>query len=120
MPAWLAHLAGLPEIIRVPPKATAITSPLVVKSWKTLLINHPIKQLKEFFIKGISQGFRIGFKYPLQPLISARRNLNCALKHPDTVEEYLADEISHGRVAGPSPPRRLYQQVRCDLKAPSA
>ena len=101
MPAWLAHLAGLPESIRVPPEATTITSPLVAKSWETLLVNHPIKQLKEFFINGISQGFRIGFKYPLQPLISARKNLNCALQHPDTVEEYLADEISQGRVAGP-------------------
>ena len=53
MPAWLAHLAGLPEIIRVPPKATAITSPLVVKSWKTLLINHPIKQLKVLYQRNL-------------------------------------------------------------------
>ena len=72
MPAWLAHLAGLPESIRVPLEATTITLPLVAKSWETLLVNHPIKQLKEFFINGVSQGFRIGFKYPLQPLISAR------------------------------------------------
>ena len=96
MPAWLAHLAGLPESISVPPEAATITSPLVAKSWETLLVNHPIKQLKEFFINGISQGFRIGFKYPLQPLISARQNLNCALQHPDTIEKSLADEISHG------------------------
>ena len=32
---------------------------------------------------------------------SAKRNLSCALQHPSTVEQYLADEIAHGRVAGP-------------------
>ena len=101
IPAWLSHLTGLPEVVKVPPEATAITSPLVAKNWETLLASHPNAQLTDFFIKGILQGFRIGFKQPLKSLVSAKRNLNCALQHPDTVEEYLTDEIAHGRVAGP-------------------
>ena len=32
---------------------------------------------------------------------SAKRNLCCALQHPNTVEKYLAEEIALGRVAGP-------------------
>ena len=101
MPAWLSHLAGLPEGIKVPSKAIAMTSPLVAKNWETLLANHLSGQLTDFFIKGIFQGFRIDFKQPLKSLVSAKRNLSCALQHPDTVEEYLADEIAHGLVADP-------------------
>ena len=101
MPAWLSHLTDLPEGIKVPPEATAITPPLVANNWEILLANHPNGQLTDFFIKRILQGFRNDFKQPLKSLVSAKRNLSCALQHPDTVEEYLADEIAHGRVAGP-------------------
>ena len=41
-----------------------------------------------------------GFRNPRVPLKSAKRNLSCALQHPDTVQKYLTDEITVGRVAG--------------------
>jgi len=50
---------------------------------------------------GISQGFQIGFTKPPKPLKSAKRNLKCALQHPNTVTQYLADEIMQHCVAGP-------------------
>ena len=101
VPAWNALLADLPVDVKVPHEATAITTPLNSKNWARLLSSHPNQELVQFFITGISEGFRIGFKSPPQPLKSAKRNLECALQHPDTVRQYLTDEIAHHRVAGP-------------------
>jgi len=78
--------------LRVPPAATAIASPLNIKNWSRLLSNHPNRLLVEFFIDGIANGFRIGFKQQSKPLWSAKRNLTCTLQH-------LTEDIS----AGPFP-----------------
>ena len=37
-------------------------------------------------------------------LSSSRRNLNCALQHPDVVDKYLTEELSYCRLAGPFKP----------------
>ena len=76
-------------------------TPLIPKNWALLLSSHPNQELAQFFITGISHGFRIGFKKPPKPLKSAKRNLECALHHPDIVTQYLADEIAQHRIAGP-------------------
>ena len=74
---------------------------MIPKNWALLLSSHPNQELAQFFITGISHGFRIGFKKPPKPLKSAKRNLECALHHPDIVTQYLADEIAQHRIAGP-------------------
>ena len=99
--AWTTHLKSQPADVKVPPVATVVTSPLDVSRWKEALSDHPNKPLADFFLSGITQGFRIGFKQQLHPLKSTKRNLYCALQHPETVEKYLAEEIALGRVAGP-------------------
>jgi len=101
IPAWTAHLRSSADDAKVPQEATYISTPLVPSTWRALLESYPNKQLVQFFISGISQGFRIGFKQMTKPLKSAKRNLDCALDHPDTVTQYLTDEIAQGRVAGP-------------------
>ena len=83
------------------PGATSVSTPLIPSTWEALLTSHPNRQLVQFFMSGISQGFRIGFKQPKKTLKSAKRNLGCALDHPETVTKYLADEIALDRVAGP-------------------
>ena len=89
--AWKAHLHGLPEVALVPPAATAISSPLIIENWKRLLSDHPNRPLVDFFVDGITNGFRIGFEQQLEPLQSAKRNLSSALQHTDTVESYVLD-----------------------------
>ena len=96
--AWKAHLHGLPEVVLVPPAATAISLPLIIENWKRLLSDHPNRPLVEFFVDGITNGFQIGFKQQLEPLQSAERNLSCALQHPYTFESYLTDKISAGEL----------------------
>ena len=103
IPAWKSHLEGLPMDVKVPPAAMAISSPLVASNWRRLLSDHPNRPLVDFFINGVVEGFRIGFKQQSEPLQSAKRNLSCALQHPDIVKSYLTKEASAGRVAGPFP-----------------
>ena len=62
---------------------------------------YPSKPLASFFMFGISHGFRIGFNQPSSTLKSAKKNLDCALQHPQVVEEYLLEEVTQQRVAGP-------------------
>ena len=56
----------------------------------------------EFFLQGLSEGFRIGFDYasPIT-LKSAKTNMQSARLHAEVVDDYLQTEISLGHVAGP-------------------
>ena len=94
-------MKDVPTAILVPPQASRIHTPLIINKWQEALVNHPHHLLVDFFLTEISQGFRIGFNHPADKLKSAHRNLTGALQHPQFVEEYLATEILHHRVAGP-------------------
>ena len=89
------------ETAWVPPDATRITTPLVSSHWSTLLAEHPDETLVKFFLTGIKLGFRIGFNHFPGTLRSAKKNLDCALHHPIVVDQYLSEELSCSRVAGP-------------------
>ena len=56
-------------------------------------------------LEGLRFGFKLGFS-PSQSLKPAKRNKPSAYEHPSVIDEYLATEVSSGRVAGPfaSPP----------------
>ena len=97
---WMARLSGILDNIRVPPEATAITTPLNTAQWEKSLVKHPNRALVNFYISGISQGFRLGFNNPTSSLKSARRNLSLAYEHPEVVDKYLEAEIVQCRIAG--------------------
>ena len=92
--AWTSHLLGQSFGIKVPSTAMAVNTPLNVKSWQEALSDHPNRLLVECFLCRISQGFCIGFKQPANSSKSSKRNLSCALQHPETVEKYLTEEIA--------------------------
>ena len=98
---WYDHMRNAPIDIKVSSQVSAVNTPLMIPNWQQALTQHPNQPLVQFFLKGISQGFRIGFNQLPQGLKSARKNLNGALQHPQIVEEYLSTEVSHHRVAGP-------------------
>ena len=54
---------------------------------------------------GLRNGFKLGFQ-PALSLKSAKKNKPSAYQQPLVIDEYLAHEVSRGRVAGPfrSPP----------------
>ena len=80
-------------------------TPLLADQFALELQHHPDHQLVNYVLDGISNGFRVGFS-PSHKLKSAKNNKPSALQHAAVVDEYLAHEVSLGRVAGPftSPP----------------
>ena len=57
-----------------------------------------------FVLKGISEGFRVGFTYRDSVLVPAKQNLQGAINHPEVVEQYLQTELNLGRLVGPFRP----------------
>ena len=80
-------------------------TPLQADQFALELQHHPDRQLVNYVLDGISHGFRLGFS-PSRKLKSAKNNKPSALQRAAVVDEYLAHEVSLGRVAGPftSPP----------------
>ena len=93
-------------------------TPLQADQFALELQHHPDRQLVNYVLDGISNGFRAGFS-PSHQLKSAKNNKPSALQHAAVVDEYLAHEVSLGRVAGPftspTPPPPLYPT--CKLAA---
>lgn len=80
-------------------------TPLQADQFALELQHHPDRQLVNYVLDGISNGFRVGFS-PSHKLKFAKNNKPSALQHAAVVDEYLAHEVSLGWVAGPftSPP----------------
>ena len=98
---WGQLIALAPARPCIPDTAGLVSTPLISTNWSSALDTYPNRVLVDFFIQGITQGFRIGFSYGSQPLKEAKRNLEGALSHPEVIENYLQAEVSLRRVAGP-------------------
>ena len=98
---WLLQVEKSSDIVKVPAEAIAITSPLIAQNLSNLLATHPDQSLVNFFLAGISHGFRIGYHNPQRSLKSAKQNLVCALQHPEVVNHYLEEALALKRVTGP-------------------
>ena len=75
-----------------------IQTPLRAQAWREGLQNHPDKQFAEFVVRGIEQGFCIGFnrKESLKPNAT---NLFSARQAPHVIHDYLTEELRLGRIA---------------------
>ncbi len=80
----------------------AVSTPLRVQEWATLLRYHPETEL----LSGISQGFRVGFK-ATSKLRSAKTNFPSVQHHSEVVKKYLDAELALGRMLGPFDPQQL-------------
>ena len=77
-------------------------TPLKAATWSQVLVAHPDKAFARYLLAGITEGFRIGFRYG-SPLTSSSANMASAIQHPEVFEEYLSKELSLGRMLGPFP-----------------
>ena len=69
------------------------------------LADHPDDLYRNYIIKGIRDGFRIGLDYKLAlQLQSACSNMQTATQRPKVIWTYLVEECSEGRVLGPLDP----------------
>ena len=85
----------------IPVEAYRIQTPLNKAAWQHYLQDYPYRDLVNFFLESISNGFRIGFNGI--NLKSAKKNLTSATAHPDVVDTYLHHELLLGRISGPYP-----------------
>ena len=82
----------------------AINTPLVWQAWAQALQPHPDKDFGDYIIRGIKEGFRIGFRYSERETTrSCKRNMSSAYEHQKVVTDYLVEECRHARIAGPFP-----------------
>ena len=51
-----------------------------------------------FIVRGVQNGFRIGFDYSLNSCTSVGRNMILARIHPQQIQEYIKRELAAGRV----------------------
>ena len=85
----------------LPQKLRAIVSPLNVQVWTQRLAEHPDTGFKEYILRGLRLGFRIGFQHGKGRCTSAKSNMLSANRNPGVVDEYLQKEVRLGRVIGP-------------------
>lgn len=81
-----------------------ITTPLDVNAWEACLRSHPDRVFVNLILKGISEGFRVGFSYQSQHCTPADSNHPSANEHPSVISEALKGEVEKGRLCGPLNP----------------
>ena len=82
--------------------ALQITTPLIADQWEHHLKDHPDRNLVQYILHGIREGFRIGFNRD-NKCKRATSNMNSAIANPQPVSEFLQTELSAGRIVGPLP-----------------
>ena len=55
----------------------------------------------EYLLRGMREGFRIGYNHRGHTCRPASKNMQSARQNPQVVEEYLAKEVKERRVIGP-------------------
>ena len=75
----------------VPSELADIQTPIVFQAWQEGLQNHPDQQFAKFVLRGLSEGFRIGFQYSSSKLQSAHRNM--LITNPEVVADYIKTEV---------------------------
>ena len=84
-----------------------ITTPLSLSAWAQHLTSHPDQQFAHYILKGIAQGFRIGFSHTSHACTRAPTNHPSANEHPDIVNKHLQAEVAKGRLVGPLDPSQF-------------
>ena len=84
------------------PLARMVT-PLKLREWESALVSHPDREYVHYLIRGIREGFRVGFDR-LSPLRSSGGNMPSAREQAAVVEEYLGKECAECRMVGPLDP----------------
>ena len=88
----------------VPADWTIICTPLRAHEWEVSLRHHPDEWYREYLVRGMREGFRIGFKYSECSCKSAKTNMQSAVQNPQVIDDYLSREVALGRVLGPLEP----------------
>ena len=61
--------------------------------WARGLAPHPDKEFSPYVLKGIHDGFKIGFEYQGHSCILTKANMRSVVRNPTVVEEYLVSWV---------------------------
>ena len=95
-------------------KLSVVSTPLQLSVWEDSLRFHPDRAFARYILRGIREGFRVGFDRR-SPLKSAARNLQSAQEHPEVIQQYLEKECSLGRMLGPFTKEELSSLPLCHV-----
>ena len=70
--------------------------PAITAVWEKILIEHPDRQFLGYTVRGWDQGFHIRFQHSSSKLQQAGSNMS--IKDPKVVSDYIAEELSVGRL----------------------
>ena len=71
----LEHRGISPSSQEIPPLLAGVSSPLRTAEWASGLAPHPNKEFSSYVLKGIREGFKIGFKYQGHSCAPAKANI---------------------------------------------
>ncbi len=87
------------------PEWSHVESPRQPEVWEVALADHPDSAYRTYLVKGLHEGFRIGFGYGSTcQCTGASSNMHSAEERPSITTEFLASELRSGGVLGPIDP----------------
>jgi len=89
-----ARISSNPSISPTP------TYSSLCRELESSLSSHPNQDHVNYFLDGLTAGFKISFATPAN-LHAAKRNMSSATDHPTVVEDYFQAELDHNRIFGP-------------------
>lgn len=54
-----------------------------------------------YLVEGLQHGFRVGFSHETAKCSSAVSNMSSASERPSVIDEFIATEVTAGRILGP-------------------
>jgi len=74
----------------------ATVTPIRVEFFRSNLLHHEDQQYANWILRGLTEGFRIGYRWSRVVLASSRTNMLSAMTHKDVVTSYLSKELQMG------------------------
>ncbi len=109
---YMAHLLAIDKNLPVRdvletrriPEWDHIVTPMRADEWDRLLSEHPDRRYHTYLVKGLREGFRIGFSYESSRCLGAGSNMKSALERPAVIDQFVSAELAAKRILGPVEP----------------
>ncbi len=82
-----------------------VVTPMRADEWDKMLADHPDRRYHSYLVKGLREGFRIGFSYESARCTGAGSNMRSALERPSVIDQLISTELAERRILGPVEPR---------------
>ena len=92
------------------PRLAEINTPLCSEACRACLQAHPDLSFTQYILRGITQGFRVGFDRGCE-LKAVKKNMHSATQHPEIIDQYIQKECKAGTLVGPFQPQDISPPV---------